>query len=117
MVEETVKVIREIEDKATEIISKAEENGKNLISKAENDAATLKDKALSDANDDAEEQHLARHYHLQDGRTIGHAVCRKTSNHQGQSHPHIHFAHQRRKRCGGPLTGLLSAHHFLFKSL
>ena len=55
MVEETVKVRREIEDKAGEIIDKAEESGKDLISKAENDAETLKAKALSDANDDADD--------------------------------------------------------------
>lgn len=55
MVEETVKVIREIEGKADEIIVKAEESGKDLISKAESDAETLKAKALSDANDDAED--------------------------------------------------------------
>ena len=55
MVEETVKVIRAIEDKAGEIVSKAEESGKELIRKAESDAESLKNKARSDAMDDAEE--------------------------------------------------------------
>ena len=55
MVEETVKVIRDIEGKADEIISKADEEGKGLISKAEDDAKKLKDKALQDATDDAGE--------------------------------------------------------------
>ena len=53
MVEETVKVIREIEGQAAEIISTAEESGQDLISKAENDAETLKSKAVSDAGDSA----------------------------------------------------------------
>lgn len=55
MVEETVKVIRAIEDKAGEIVSKAEESGEDLIRKAESDAETLKEKARSDAMSDAEE--------------------------------------------------------------
>ena len=55
MVEETVKMIRKIEEKADGIVAKAEESGADLIKKAESDAETLKDKALSDAMSDAEE--------------------------------------------------------------
>lgn len=55
MVEETVKVIRDIEGKAEDLISNAEAEGSDLISKAMSDAETLKSKALSDAEDSAGE--------------------------------------------------------------
>ena len=55
MVDETIKVIREIEDKADEIVEKSTVSGSEIVGKAKRDAEKLVEQARVDAGAEAKD--------------------------------------------------------------